>query len=308
MFRYLINRLIQMIPTVFGIYTLTFFIMRVLPGDPASFLIGARENEAALANLRRIFRLNEPVLNQYLAFLGDALRGDLGRSFITRQPVIETIMSVLPQTLILAGAAMLIAVVVGVPLGVLSAMRRDSVWDNATRFLALLGVSIPVFWLGVQLQILFGLQLRWLPISGIGYDNHLILPAITASIGTLALLTRITRSSLLDEVNRDYVRTARSKGLPSLYVSTRHILRNALLPIVTVWGGSFANLLSGVLLVEVLFSWAGMGRLLVQAIGTRDYPLVQGLIIVFALLYAGINLGVDLLYPLIDPRIKLGHD
>lgn len=308
MFRYTLNRIIQLIPTVFGIYTLTFFLMRVLPGDPASFLIGARENEAALANLRRIFRLDESVLNQYIAFLGDALRGDLGRSFITREPVIESILAVLPQTLILASAAMLIAVVIGVPLGMLSAVRRDSVWDNAARFVALLGVSIPVFWLGVQLQILFGLQLRWLPISGIGYDSHLILPAVTASIGTLALLTRITRSSLLDEVNRDYVRTARSKGLSGLHVNVRHVLRNALLPIVTVWGGSFANLLSGVLLVEVLFSWSGMGRLLVQAIGTRDYPLVQGLIIVFALLYAGINLAVDLVYPLIDPRIRLGGE
>lgn len=304
MTRYLISRLIQLLPTVFGIYTLAFFLMRVLPGDPATFIIGVRDDTEAVDNLRRIMRLDEPLLNQYLGFLGDGLRGDFGRSYITAQPVSEMIANAFPLTLRLALAATLFAVSIGIPLGVIAAVYRNSFWDSFSRLLALFGVSVPVFWLGIQLQILFGLQLRLLPISGSSEFQHIILPAITASGGMLALLTRMTRSSLLEELNQDYVRTARSKGLRERLVTFRHALRNALLPVVTVWGGSLAGLLSGTLLVEVIFNWTGMGRLLVQAINTRDYPLMQGLIIVLALLYAGVNLVVDLLYPLIDPRIR----
>jgi peptide/nickel transport system permease protein len=280
-------------------------MMHVLPGDAASYILGSHENEAATENLRHQLRLDEPMLTQYVGFLGDALQGQLGRSYLTAQPVTEMIGDSFPNTLVLGGSAMLIAAAVGVPLGILAAVRKNSLWDNASRLLALLGVSIPVFWLGIQLQLLFGLSLKLLPISGIGMDNHLILPAVTASLGTLALLTRMTRSSVLDEISQDYVRTAHAKGLMPRVVVTRHTLRNALLPVVTVWGGSLANLLSGTLLVEVIFNWPGMGRLLVQAISTRDYPLVQGLIIIFALIYAGINLLVDLSYPLIDPRIRI---
>ena len=199
---------------------------------------------------------------------------------------------------------MLIAVVVGVPLGIISAIHKDTIWDNLTRLISLAGVSIPVFWLGLQLQIIFGLQLSLLPISGLGYDSHLILPAVSASLGMLALLTRITRSSLLEVLNQDYIRTARGKGLSQRWIIQRHALSNALLPVVTLWGTGFAGLLSGTILVEVIFSWPGIGRLLVQTISTRDYPPVQGLVITFALIYAGINLLVDLLYPLIDPRIR----
>lgn len=307
MFRYTVNRIIQMIPTIFGIYTLAFFLMRVLPGDPATVLIGFRENQAALDNLRRVMHLDEPVLNQYTSFLQGALTGNLGNSYLTGQPVLEMIGDSVLPTFALAVSAMLIAMGIGIPLGVVAALRRNSIIDNISRLIALLGVSIPVFWLGVQFQILFGLQLRWLPVSGIGYDTHLILPALTASLATLALLTRMTRSSMLDEMGEDYVRTAYGKGLTSRMVIAQHALRNALLPVVTVWGGSLANLLSGTLLVEVIFSWPGMGRLLVQAINTRDYPLVQALVIVYALIYAGINLLVDLSYPLIDPRIRV-HD
>jgi peptide/nickel transport system permease protein len=305
MFRYALNRLIQLIPTIFGIYTLAFFLMRVLPGDTATVLIGFRENQEALENLRRVMKLDEPILSQYLAFLQGALRGDLGRSYLTGIPVTEMVAGAITATIALTVAAMAIAVIVGVPLGIVAALRRNSAWDNFSRLIALLGVSIPVFWLGVQLQILFGLQLKWLPVSGNGIDSHLILPAFSASLGTLALLTRMTRSSMLEELSQDYVRTAYGKGLPGRVVIIRHALRNALLPVVTVWGGSLANLLSGTLLVEVIFSWPGMGRLLIQAINTRDYPLVQALVIIFALIYAGINLLIDLSYPLIDPRIRI---
>ncbi len=305
MLRYTISRLIQLIPTVFGIYTFAFLLMRVLPGDPATVLVGFRDDEAALQNLRRVMHLDEPIFNQYVAFLGDGLRGDLGRSYLTGQPVTEMIASAFPPTIALGAVAMAIAVIVGVPLGILSALRKNSIWDNLARLIALIGVSIPVFWLGVQFQILFGLNLRWLPISGSGYDQHLILPAVALCGGTLALLTRMTRSTMLEQLNQDYMRTARSKGLRERMILWRHAFRNALLPLVTVAGGSLANLLSGALLVEVIFGWPGMGRLLVQAINTRDYTLLQGLVIVFAMLYAGINLLIDLSYPLIDPRVRL---
>jgi peptide/nickel transport system permease protein len=304
MFWYALRRLIQLIPTIFGIYTLAFFLMRVLPGDPATVLAGFRDDQQALENLRRVMKLDEPLLNQYIAFLQDGVHGDLGRSYVTGQPVTEMVGDAFMPTVWLALAAMALAVAIGIPLGILSALRKNSLWDNLSRFMALIGVSIPVFWLGMELQILFGLQLRWLPISGPGLDQHIILPAFALCGGTLALLTRMTRSSVLEELSLDYIRTAYSKGLRSRRVIWVHALRNALLPVVTVWGGSLANLLSGALLVELIFSWPGMGRLLVQAISTRDYPLLQGLIVVLALLYAGVNLLIDLTYPLIDPRIR----
>jgi peptide/nickel transport system permease protein len=304
MLRYALQRLLQLIPTIFGICTLVFLLMRVLPGDPASFLAGAHDDEETISNLRAQLHLDEPVWNQYVGFLDDLAHGDFGDSYISRRPVLDVINAAFPNTVALAFTAMLIAVVVGVPLGIIAATRRNSVWDAASRLIALTGVSIPVFWLGLQLQIVFGLQLKLLPISGLGLDEHLILPAICASLGMLALLTRMTRSALLDVLSQDFIRTAHSKGLSVRRVDFRHALSNALLPIITVWGTSIAGLLSGTLLVEVIFSWPGIGRQLVDAIGARDYPMVQGLVILFALIYTGINMLIDLAYPLLDPRIR----
>jgi peptide/nickel transport system permease protein len=301
--RYLFVRLLQLIPTVFGIVTVVFLLMRVLPGDPALVLAGFRDDAETIQNLRVQLRLDEPIFNQYVGFMGDMLRGDLGNSYVQRQPVTMLIAQTFPNTAILAISAMLIAVTIGIPLGIVSAYSRNSVWDLLSRLVALIGVSTPIFWLGIQLQIIFGLQLAVLPVSGLGYDEHLILPAVCASLGMLALMTRMTRSSLLDVLKQDYIRTAQSKGLRPRRIAWIHALKNAFLPILTVWGTSFAGLLSGTLLVEVIFSWAGMGRLLVQSISARDYPMVQGIVIVFALVYAGINLLVDLLYPLVDARI-----
>lgn len=305
MLRYIAIRFLQLIPTVFGIYTLAFVLMRVLPGDPASFLVGARDDPQALATLRSSMHLDEPIFNQYVAFLGNALHGDLGRSYLTRQPVIIMIGQAFPQTVVLALAAMTLAVGIGVPLGIIAALRKNSAWDNLSRLIALIGVSIPVFGLGILMQLLFSLKLKWLPISGLGFDKHLIMPAVALSLATLALLTRMTRATLLEQLGQDYIRTAYSKGLRERMVIVRHALRNILLPLVTVAGNSTANLLSGSLLIEVIFNWPGMGKLLVQAVNTRDYTLLQGLVIVFALIYAGINMLVDLFYPLLDPRI--GH-
>jgi ABC-type dipeptide/oligopeptide/nickel transport system permease component len=304
MLRYTINRILQLIPTFLGIYTCVFLLMRVLPSDPAQFLAGSHDDAETIAALRAHLKLDEPLWDQYVGFLTDSLHGDLGSSYISRRPVTEIIGQTLPQTAVLALAAMAFAVVIGVPLGIVAATRKNSVWDALSRLVALVGVSIPVFWLGLQLQILFGLQLKLLPISGIGYDSHLVLPAVCAGLGMLALLTRMTRSSLLDVLNQDYIRTAQSKGLPPRRIDVRHALSNAVLPIVTVWGTSIAGLLSGTLLVEVIFSWPGIGRLLVDSIGARDYPMVQGLVILFAAIYTGINMLIDLSYPLLDPRIR----
>lgn len=302
--RYFIRRLLQLIPTVIGIYTLTFVMTHILPGDPASYLLGEHATETTLANMRHAMALDQPILVQYVTFLKSAFQGDLGRSYLTLQPVTQMIATAFWPTVWLALAAMLLAVGIGVPLGILAALRKNSVLDNLSRLAALFLVSIPVFWLGIELQIVFGLQLKWLPTSGMGVDAHIVLPAIALCGGTLALLTRMTRSNLLEELNQDYVRTAYSKGLREGSVVWRHAFRNALIPVVTVWGGSLASLLSGALLVEVIFSWPGLGRLLQQAIETRDYSVLQGLIIVLALLYAGVNLVIDLTYPLIDPRIR----
>lgn len=304
MLRYLIARLIQFIPTLFGIYLLAFVLIRVLPGDPAQFLEGDRGDAQSLAATRARLGIDEPLTTQFWIFFSDAVRGELGRSFITLRPVSDMIAQTFPNTAVLGVCAMLIAVGVGIPLGIIAAVTHNSIWDNLSRLIALIGVSIPVFWLGLQLQIVFGLNLRLLPVSGSGLPEHLVLPSVAASFGMLAVLMRITRSSALEALTQDYIRTARSKGLSQGRVIGRHMLSNALLPIVTVWGTGLASLLSGTLLVEVIFSYPGMGRLLVDSIASRDYPSVQGLVITFALIYAGLNLLVDLLYPLVDPRIR----
>lgn len=301
---YFLRRLIQLIPIIVGIYTITFFLTHVLPGDPALFLLGSHDDPQVLENMRRVLKLDQPIGVQYVTFLQQALVGDFGTSYITRRPVITMINEALWPTIVLALSAMFLAVVIGVPLGIISAIHKNSIVDNVARLIALIAVSIPVFWLGIQLQILFGVQLKMLPISGIGLDSHLILPAFALCVGTLALLTRMTRSTLLEELNRDYVRVARSKGLHERVVIWRHALRNALIPIMTVGGGSLASLLSGSLLVEVIFNWPGLGYLLERSIQTRDYSVLQGLIVVLALIYAGLNLIIDFTYPLIDPRIR----
>ncbi len=304
MAKYILRRLIQLIPTLFGVYTFAFFLMRVLPGDAAKYLAGFRGSAEALANLRAKMQIDQPIMTQYVSFLGRILHLDLGNSYITGQPVTEMIGNALPLTLELAVFAMLISIVVGVPLGVISALRKDSLIDNGARIFAVLTASLPTFWLAMQFQIIFGLRLKWFPISGVGLDAHLVLPGIALAVTNIALLTRMSRSSLLDELNNDYVRTAYSKGLPARRVVWIHAFRNALLPVVTVWGLSLADLLTGALLVELIFSWPGMGRLLVQSITTRDYPLLQANLIILAVVYAGTNLFVDVFYTLIDPRIR----
>jgi peptide/nickel transport system permease protein len=307
--KYILRRLIQLIPTLFGVYTFAFILMRVLPGDAAKYLAGFRGSAEALANLRAKMQIDQPILTQYVSFLGRTLHFDLGNSYITGQPVVEMISSALPITLRLALVAMLISILIGVPLGVASALKKDSLVDNLARIFAVLTASLPTFWLAMQFQIIFGLQLKWFPISGTptapsGFDNHIVLPAIALAVTNVALLTRMSRSSLLDELNNDYVRTANSKGLRSRRVVWVHAFRNALLPVVTVWGLSLADLLTGALLVELIFSLPGMGRLLVQSITTRDYPLLQANLIILAVAYAGTNLFVDVFYMIIDPRIR----
>ncbi len=304
MSKYILRRLVQLIPTLLGVYTFAFVLMRILPGDPAKFLLGFRGTEEALASLRDRMNLDDPIIVQFVSFLGRMLTGDLGSSYITGEPVTEVIGRAIPITLQLAVAGSLLAAAIGIPLGVLAALRKDFFVDNFSRFLAVLGASVPTFWLGIQLQVIFGLHLKWFPISGVGLDSHIVLPAVAVAALPIAFLMRMTRSSVLEELGQDYVRTARSKGLKESRVVGRHALRNALLPILTVAGLRLADLLAGTLLVEVIFSWPGMGRLLVQSISSRDYPLLQANMIILAVIYAGINLLVDICYTFADPRIR----
>ncbi len=305
MFRYLIRRLIQFIPTLIGIYILTFLLMRVIPGDAAQYLEGDRGDEQSLAATRARLGLDEPLPTQFWIFFTDALKGDLGRSFITNRPVMDMIAQTFPYTAVLALCAMLIAVFVGVPLGIVAAITRNPIWDNFARLLALIGVSVPVFWLGIQLQILFGLHFRLLPVSGAGFDQHLVLPALTASFAMLAVLMRITRSTLLEVLNQDYIRTARAKGLAERPVIFRHALRNALLPVITIVGLQLGTLLSGAVLTETIYAWPGVGKWLYDSIVARDYPIVQAVTLIIALIYIAINFVVDILYALVDPRIRV---
>lgn len=304
MLKYFTRRVLQLIPTIIGIYTITFFLMRILPGDAAKFLLGFHGTPEALASLRAAMHLDEPWLSQYISFILNTLRGDLGNSYITGEPITEMLGRAIPYTLQLATSAVFISVVISLPFGVLAALQKDRLFDNLARFVIVIGASVPTFWLGIELQVLFGLNLKILPVSGTGLDNHLILPSFALAVTTIARLTRMTRSSVLEELPQDYVRTARSKGLRPRQVVWGHALRNALMPIVTVWGLSLADLLTGALLVELIFGWPGLGRMLVQAISTRDYPLLQGNMILLAVVYAGVNLMVDMVYMFIDPRIR----
>lgn len=250
--------------------------------------------------------LDEPLHTQYFVYMGNLLQGDMGRSAFTRRPVAVELYERFPNTLILTVAALGIATVLGMSAGIISATKRYSLFDNFVMLLALAGIAIPVFWLGLMLQLLFSVNLGWLPSSGMDTWRHLILPALTLGLATTALIARITRSSMLDVLGQDYINTARAKGLVERIVVYKHALKNALIPVVTVMGLQFGILLGGAVLTESVFSWPGVGRLLVDSILARDYPVVQGAVLVLALFFVLINLVVDIIYALLDPRITYG--
>ncbi len=309
MLRYALGRLLGTVPVLFGVTLLVFLMAWVTPGDPVVAMLGEASqgiSRQALEDLRRELGLDRPVPVQYLDYVGGLLRGDLGDSVRSRRPVLAEIRDRLPATIELALAALTIAVALGVTLGVLAAVRQRTWVDGAAIAVALVGVSIPVFWSGFLLMIVFALELGWLPASGRGTWRHLVLPAVTVGVSSAAFIARITRGAVLEALAQDYVRTAKAKGLAPRRVVVRHALRNALLPIVTVVGLQLGGLLGGAVLTETVFAWPGVGRLLVDAIVARDLPLVQGSVLVVSLLFIVVNLAVDLSYAAINPKVRYG--
>ena len=305
MWSYIGKRLIMLIPVLIDISIFVFLIMHMTPGDPAMLMLGESAPFEELENLRRELGLNEPLPVQYFNWLKRALSLDLGRSLRTRRLVIDEIKDRLPATLELALAATLLSVAVGVPIGVISATKPNSPIDNVSMISALAFVGMPVFWQGIMLILIFSVNLNWLPSSGrLGGLKYLILPAFTLGTASMASIARQTRSAVLDVIRQDYIRTARSKGLAERKVIIGHALRNALIPVVTIIGLQLGALMSGAVITETIFAWPGIGRLVVDAIRNKDFPVIQGTIMAFALLYAVINLVVDILYAFLDPRLR----
>ncbi len=302
---YLLRRVIISLLTLLVIATVIFLMLRIIPGDPARIFAGETATHEDVERLRKQLNLDKPLPVQYYHYIKDLLRGDMGKSMRTQQPVFKEIMIRLPETAKLALLSILISCLVGIPVGILSAINRNSLIDNIASILTLAGVAMPVYWLGLELIVIFGVKLKWLPIAGNQYGlKSAILPAITLASFSMALITRMTRASMLDVLGQDYLVTARAKGLKERLVIYRHALRNALIPVITVVGLQFGYLLGGSILTETIFAWPGLGRLLTESLFSRDYPMVQGLVFVFAALFILVNFVVDLLYGLIDPRIQ----
>lgn len=304
--QYLLRRLLLLVPTLLGAVSLVFVLIHLIPGDPVEVMLGETATSADKEALRQSLGLNRPILIQYRSFLINLAAGDLGRSLYEPASVIQIIRARLPATLQLALCAMIAAVLISFPVATLAAIRRGSWIDRSALSFSLLGLSLPNFWLGPLLMIVFSIQLGWTPVSGRGGLSHLFLPAITLGLGMSAILVRILRASLLQVIHEDYVKTARAKGLREKHVWLKHVLCNALLSVVTIMSLQFGGLLAGSLITETIFSWPGIGRLTVQAIQTRDYPLVQGCVLVIATSYVLINFLTDLLYKLVDPRVSYG--
>lgn len=304
MYRYIINRLLMLIPVLLGVVFIVFFIMDLAPGDPVYQVAGEQATQAELQELRVKLGLDGNIFTRYVRYIKNMLRGDLGVSYISKRNVMKTYLERLPNTLMLASVTMLVAILVSIPLGIIAAVHQNSIKDTVSMILALLGLSIPNFWLGLLLIILFSLKLKWLPSGGINGLKSIILPALTVGLGLAALMTRTTRSSMLDVVRQDYLRTARSKGVTEKKVIYKHALKNALIPIITIFGIQFSNVLGGSVLAETVFSWPGVGRLVVDAINQRDIPMITGALVMTTMLVSIVNLLVDIVYAYVDPRIK----
>jgi peptide/nickel transport system permease protein len=330
--KFIIKRLLMAIPTLIGVSILVFSMLQLIPGDPAEVMLYPKGTPEQVQELRQKLGLDLPFYQQYMQWLGNAVQFDLGTSVKTGEAVLTEIGARFPATIELAVTALFIAVAVGIPLGVIAAQKRNSIVDYFTISLSLFGVSIPVFWLGLMLIYIFSSGLGWLPVSGritmgsspdevtglylidslivldfnsfLDAARHLVLPSIALATIPLALVVRITRSSMMDVLSQDYMRTAKAKGLPYMRIIFRHALKNALIPVVTVIGLQFGILLGGAILTEAVFSWPGLGTLIVSSISSRDYPLIQGIILIIAFIFVIVNILVDILYSIIDPRIR----
>ena len=297
------RRLLSTIPTLFGVLVVAFLLLNVAPGDPVAEMVGERADSATIARLRAELRLDDPLPVQFGHYLWGAVRGDLGRSYITQRPVLGDLIERFPKTLQLAAAAMVLAATCGITLGVIAAVRQGGAVDRLSMLLAYVGVSFPVYWVGLLLILLFAVALRWLPPSGYGGLAFLALPALTLGTRSIAFLARMTRGAMLDVLSSDFVRTARAKGLSEARVVGRHAFRNALLPVITVLGLDVGNYLTGSILTETIFSWPGVGRYVLLAIEKRDLPAVQGSILFLSVVFVLVNLLTDLLYAKADPRV-----
>ncbi len=304
---YLARRLAQVLPTALLAATLVFSLVHLIPGDPVQMMLGEGAQAADVEALRHDLGLDRPLLAQYGSFLGGLARGDLGRSLHSGEPVMGILAARFPATFELAMASLLVALLVALPLGVLAALHRDGAVDHGARLLALVGVSVPSIWLGPMLILLFAITWDLLPVSGRGGLASLVLPAVTLGAGMAGLLTRVVRAALADELVRPYLLAARARGVGGVAVIGRHALKNALVPVVTVLGLQFGGLLTGAILTETIFGWPGVGRLLVDSIRLRDYPLLQGAVLLIAVTYLLMNLATDLVYAAVDPRIRYGR-
>ncbi|HTC23098.1 MAG TPA: ABC transporter permease [Gemmatimonadales bacterium] len=303
MTRVLAGRALLLIPTLLGVLLVTFLLLYVAPGDPVQAMVGERADPETLARLRAELHLDDPLPKQFVHYVGGVLRGDLGTSYITRRPILGDLLERFPATLRLAGAAMLFATLVGVSIGAYGAWRPRGWVDRASALAAYLGVSFPVYWVGLLLILVFAVMLRWLPPSGYGGLAYLILPALTLGMRSVAFLSRMTRAAMQEVLQSDFVRTVRAKGVSEMSVVLRHGLRNALLPVITVLALDFGSYLTGSILTETIFSWPGVGRYVLTAIEKRDLPAVQGSILFLSLVFVLVNLAVDLLYAKADPRV-----
>ncbi|WP_375106008.1 nickel ABC transporter permease [Lysinibacillus fusiformis] len=302
---FILKRLAQIIPVTLGVTLVVFLIMQMIPGDPAIILAGEGASQETVNELRENLGLNKPLAIQYTDYIKNLLQGDMGHSLKNNQPVSEEITARLPITIELAFYSILITIVLGLIAGIISAIRPYSFMDVGLMIVALLGISLPSFWLGILLMYVFSVQLHWLPVAGWDSAKHIILPAVTLGAGGAAIVARMTRSSMLEVVNQDYIRTAKAKGLKGYIIILKHALRNALIPVITVVGLQFGSLLGGTVLVESVFAVNGLGRMIVDAIRTRDIPIVQGGVLVASLIFVFINLFVDILYRIFNKRMDL---
>ena len=302
---YLLRRLLLTVPVLLGVATLVFSLIHLVPGDPVQAMLGASASPSEIAELRGRLGLDRPLSVQYRAFLAGVASGNLGASLRTNQPVSAAIAERMPATFQLAFAGMAVAILVAIPLGIVAAVRAGTRVDHAATTIALLGISMPNFWLGPLLAIVFGVWLGWLPVSGRGTAANLVLPALTLGAPLAAVLARMTRASVLEELGQLYVVAARARGVSRLRAIVRHAFRNSLIPIVTILGLQFGAVLTGTVITETIFAWPGVGRLLIESINFRDYPLVQGCVLLIAVTYVMVNLLTDLVYGLLDPRIRL---
>ena len=304
MLRYIIRRVLFLIPVLLGVAFCVFTLLYLTPGDPARMVLGDMATDEAIKEFRDKEGLNDPYLVQFGNYVWKAINGDIGRSYSSRRPVMKELLTAFPYTLKLSAFAMIIAILIGIPCGIISAIKQYSWFDTITMIFAMVGLSMPVFWLGLLLILLFSVHLRWLPSSGFSTFKAMILPSVALAAQSISMVTRMTRSSMLEVVRADYIRTARAKGQKESIVIWVHALRNALIPVVTLCGLQFGSLLSGAILTETVFAVPGVGQLMIRAIMARDYPMVQGGVLVVAIAFSIVNLLVDLLYAYIDPRIK----